>query len=402
MLRQIFYEVKKFYRDKEGAFFGILFPIGFALIYILAFSNLLSQDTSFDPIPVGISIENHAQEIKPLLDHVGIEGHLDDQVLKLTDSENKKEAVIHYLMVDANQGQEILKNNTVKHLVTLGKNSGKFYGKITTLPNEIKSLETNIVYNVFDSLLGIQDVVMTTIEEEKMNPLALMSLKSVFKDSQSLDEITQEENSEGTSGFSVFFYACLGYLCLYFMSSGLQVVIVNEANYSNQALRLQNAPMTKRRRIFFSFIPIFVTSLFLIYIVLFMFIVANIPLGHQIGHIVLLLTEGVLVGILSGMCLATYIRVSPEKLNGIVTAVSLILGSFAGLMAPPLTQLIRENIPWVNRINPIGLVSEGIYFLNNYPTNYQYWINVGILLVWIFILVLLLWFGTKGDSYESL
>lgn len=402
MLNDILYESKKFYRNKEGAFFGLLFPIVFGLIYILAFSNLITQNQSLDPIPVAVTIENHSEEIKGMMDRVGRKGKIQNGEVVVSEKSDQSSNIINYVLLEADEAENQLKTKSVKHVLTLGKKNQQFYGRVTTLPSEMRSIETNLLYNVLDSLLGIQDIITMTIEEHKMNPIVLMQLPSIFETMDSFESYTEEDHAEGTSGFSVFFYACLGYICLYFMSSGIYIVINNEANYHHQAIRLQNAPLPKKYRLLIRFIPVFLTSLILTYFVMGMFIVANIPLGTQIGHIILLLTEGVLVGVLSGICIATYIKVSAAKLNGLVTTLSLVLGAMAGLMAPPLTELIRETAPWLNRINPIGLVSEGIYFLNNYPTNQQYWMNVCLLAVWILILGILTWRGTKEESYETL
>lgn len=402
MLRDIVYESKKFYRNKEGMVFGLLFPIGFALIYILAFSNLISNETTLNPVPVAVTMDNHAKSIQPVLDRIGQEGEMKQGKIQVQQTDKQESPILKYVVVTKEQGQAYLKDQTVNHVIHLGKKDNKMYGQIKTIPTHSDSLETHILFNVLNSLLGMEDVVMQTIQQEQHNPLALLELQALFNDETGLDQVTQEERSKGTSGYSVFFYACLGYICIYFMSAGSQLVNNNQANFSTQALRLQNAPMTKRRRILMAFIPVYVTSLILVYIVMGMFIVAEIPLGTQIGHIFLLLTIGVTVGILAGMCLATYIKVGQEKIDGMITAITLISGACAGLMAPQLTQYVRTNLSWINRINPIGLITDALYFLNNYPTNQQYWINTALLCVWMCGLAALVWMGSRGESYESL
>lgn len=403
MLRTIIYELKKFYRNKDGALFGILFPLGFALIYIFAFSNLTAVDKTFEPVPVATVIESGSDQVLPLLANLGQEGQLKDgQIIKTKSTESDRPQLMTYLLVNQDEAIDLLDQQIVSHQLTMSMTNQEVTAKLDFLPGASDDVQTNIIYNALVSMTGIHRVISQKFAKQGLNFAQLALIQDVLNNETNPKSVTQTQNTKGTSGHSILFYACLGYICIYFMTTGSQLIYYNEANHSSQALRLQMAPLSKRKRIFLSFIPLSLLSISLAYLAFAMFIVAKVPLGNRYWQILLLLTVGVLVGILLGMVLTTWLNLSQEKMTGLLAGLGILLGAFSGLMTPPLSKWVYDNINWVNTLNPVALVSDGIYYLNNYPTDQQYWMNVSLLVFMMLILAGLVYLKSGGDSYETL
>lgn len=403
MLEVLKYEFKKFYRNRDGALFGILFPVGFALIYVFAFSNLLSNEATFEPVPVATVFENHPEQISQVLNNIGSPGEIvDGKVQSSETSDNDTSNLITYVPLSEAEADRYLDQQVFNHKLILRQDQNQISADLEILPGAVKSLSTSVLYQALESLIGIQQVVQRQINTHLNQPLSLLEMQKNLSSGIQPQSVFQTKENNGSSGFTVFFYACLGYICIYFMTSGSQIIINNRADRQVQASRLEISPISHRRQIFRSFIPIAISSLVLTYIAYLIFIVAKIPLGTYYLEILLLLTLGVLAGLLLGMVLAILVPVSPEKLTGVISVIALILGAFAGLMAPPLTQWLQENMDWVNYFNPVALVSRGIYYLNNYPTQEQFHQNLIILSIYIIVLSLIVFQGTGGKRYETL
>ena len=403
MLEHLRYEFKKFYRNRDGALFGILFPIGFALIYVFAFSNLLSDEATFDPLPVATIFENQPEQISQVLDNIGRQGEIvDDQVQALAPAKEDTADLIIYVPLNEAEADRYLEQQIFSHKLILRQDQDQIKADLEILPAANKSLSTSVLYQALESVLSIQQVIQRQIKTHLDQPLSLLEMQKNLSSGIQPQTIIQAQGNKGSSGFTLFFYACLGYICIYFMTSGSQIIINNRADRVVQAGRLEIAPLPHRLQILRSFIPVAVSSLCLTYLAYAIFVIAKIPLGPYHLEILLLLTLGVLTGLLLGMVLALILPVSPEHISAIMSVIGLILGAFAGLMAPPLTEWLQKNLSWVNMINPVALVSKGIYYLNNYPSQQQYQQNLLILAAYVIGLSLIVFLGTGGKRYETL
>ena len=208
--------------------------------------------------------------------------------------------------------------------------------------------------------------------------------------------------AKGTSSISLFFYACLAYLCIFFMSIGTNIVTLNEANYSQQALRAAISPMNKMTRFLAAFLSCALPCFAIIYLILFIYYQNGIPLGNDWGRIILLMSVGLLVGLLMGTALASLTKAKESILNTLYVAVPLALGAFSGLMSQELKVFMDTRVPWFNQVNPVSLINDSLFALNNYPTYHQYNRNLLALVLIAVLLMAVTLISLRRTDYENL
>jgi ABC-2 type transport system permease protein len=59
----------------------------------------------------------------------------------------------------------------------------------------------------------------------------------------------------------------------------------------------------------------------------------------------------------------------------------LLLSAASGMMGPPLRLFIEKNLPWLNRYNPVNMISRTIYRLNVLESTKEFSENVVIFFV---------------------
>ena len=186
------------------------------------------------------------------------------------------------------------------------------------------------------------------------------------------------------------------------MSMGTNMVTENEANYSMQALRATLSPIPKYKRFFASFVSWSMPSLAIMYLLIFIFYQNGVPLGLDWLRIILVITLGVFVGLLLGTALASVLKAKASVLTAATISLPLVFGALSGMMAQELKVFINDTVPWLNKINPVSLISDAIYFLNNYPTLKQYNQNIMILTAYIVVLMAITLIALRRTDYENI
>ena len=80
----------------------------------------------------------------------------------------------------------------------------------------------------------------------------------------------------------------------------------------------------------------------------------------------------------------------------------MLMAFLAGMMVPEIKVLIAENIPIINKINPVAVVTDAVYSLYYYDslTRFNYDM-LNLLAITVFFIVASL-FLMRGKEYESL
>ena len=87
---------------------------------------------------------------------------------------------------------------------------------------------------------------------------------------------------------------------------------------------------------------------------------------------------------------------------GLGTAIPLLLASLAGMMAHQVKYYVQKYAPWIQEINPINKITDGIYSLFYYEGYERYLQNITVLLMITAVFVLLTLFNLRRNQYEGL
>ena len=113
-----------------------------------------------------------------------------------------------------------------------------------------------------------------------------------------------------------------------------------------------------------------------------------------------------LVGSLSGLTLGVFVaskfKVSEGSKIGILISV-IMLGSFlSGMMGIIMKYVIDKNVPIINKLNPVNMITDGLYSLYYYNTLDRYYFNIISLVIFSIIMMILSINSLRRQKYDSI
>ena len=427
MFKHLFwYSLKTFFRDKQGVAFGLFFPLAFSLIYLFVFSGLLTGARALETIPVAFVFDGTPSEVesaRQMFSAVAAPAELVDSELRALDVaggeesesgsdgaeaevESETEALMHYVEVSEAEAAGLVADSVVSAVVFIDNTDQQLEIALEIAPGATNHFSSSVLYTALSSFSAINLGAQTAFQElinSDQPAQHFIELEQRLNALNQSEPLTVDANiKKGTSSVSLFFYACLAYLCIFYMSIGTNVVTLHEANYSQQALRATISPVKKSTRFFAAFLSFSLPCFIIIYLILIIYYQNDVPLGNDWGRIILLMSLGLLVGLLMGTALASVTKAKPGVLNTLYVAIPLLLGTFSGLMAQELKTFMDNTLPWFNKINPVALINDSLYALNNYPTYRQYNQNMLVLAIIAVVLLAVTLISLRRTDYESI
>jgi len=146
-----------------------------------------------------------------------------------------------------------------------------------------------------------------------------------------------------------------------------------QANLSPLAARRCVSPVKKSAVIISEFAAA-VTIQFVISLIVaaYLMFVLRINFGDQSGFIILTSLTSSIMGVSLGIFVGAFIKGNENTMQSILTCVVLSLCFFGGLMIGSMKNIIEQNIPVINRINPAVMISDSFYSLSVYSTYSRY------------------------------
>ena len=151
--------------------------------------------------------------------------------------------------------------------------------------------------------------------------------------------------------------------------------------------RLQIAPTSKLKASLTGDLAAFICQyIAIVILLLYLYFGLGIGFGKQIGYILLMSAIGSYVGIVIGHLIGRLFHCQENTKTTILSSFSLFCSFLSGMMVVDLKYLIQEYVPILAYINPVNLITDGLYALYYYPTYERFFLNLTILCFIGFIL----------------
>lgn len=350
-------------REKSMLFWAMIFPLVLAGLFKLAFGNLYQAD-QFEEIPIAVNEDLYEDPTTEAF----LNGMEDEKYFVITKAKDKKaldkEEIVAYV-------------ESPEKIIT--KKSG---------------INETIVESIFNTFLRKKELIIRTLEKDPHANLGeIINTRNFVKD----------KSKKNMNYVNVFFYTIIGYQLIYGYSWGIVIVRRYQANLSTVGKRNSIAPINKKLQLFLSlfvgWVFNFLASLFTIF-VLKNFL--DIDFGDREKALLILLAIGALSGVTLGSFIESASKARDESNMALGLAITMVFSFLAGMMVPEVKVLIEENAPIVNRINPVALVTDGIYSLYYYDSLIRFYENIKYLSIVTVILIILTYYFTRGKQYASL
>lgn len=369
--------LKVIFRTKSLIFWTLIFPIILGTLFNMAFSNLDASE-KFDPINVGIvQDENYEKDTG-----------FDNLIKSLSKGENKIFNTNYYR--NKSEATKALKDNKI---------IGYYYN--------------NEKINMVVKTNGINETIMKYISDKYYEYYIvsnnLINIKNKDFKIEMLDNLNsnktyiKEKPINNLNMTVLYFYSLIGMVCLYGGFFGVDAVNVSEANLSKKGARLVVAPTNKLKNLLSSLLAGYTIQVIEVFIIfLYLIYVLNIDFGNSIPLIILML----LVGSFAGITMGTFIGVSNKKdentKSGIVLSITMLCSFLSGMMMSEMKYIIANNLPLLALINPVNMITDGLYSLYYYDDLTRFNTNIISLLIFSLIMIIGSFMFVRRKKYDSI
>ena len=432
ILSDMIYEFKIYSRNKLVLIWNFLFPLILATIYTMALRNIIvpqaevlielrlglvepaKAPTEFNQeSPAGTFTTPMGIGLTDFLDLVNQQSELDDEADKNSDSANVSGQDPSGGDKDLNNFQIRLDYQTMtpaeaEESLKVGKIFAAVYEDEAGLHYSVASQEETVKLQILQQLLDSYQQVnlnFTKLAE------GFMTGRFPVVDGTKLAQqfiygarLTLVENQQvrTVNPSTVPLFALMAYLAFFPVNTGLIVVEHIAANQSQVGRRTSCSPRPKGLRFLACFLPRALLNLLscsLLYLYLRLW---GIDFGDQHLAILILLWLGNLSALFTGSFISAIFPGKPKLAGGLSIAIPLLLAALSGMMVSDINGLVAQHFPWLFKINPIGMMSKGLYALASSGLGERYYSYTLSLLSYLLIFAGFSFIFLRSTSYENL
>ncbi len=390
-------------RNKQGFFWSALFPFVLANLFYFAFQNVISDDIfKLDPIPVAVVTEGEFTDKDAFMNFMNTVGTKSKEGKEhLEPITKEKDSLFHYIVTSSSDAEKLMIERKVYGTIEKGENL-EFVLAPTSDPDYKAGIVESLLnqyqqnYSTFTELInqkskepGFQPSLVEDIVKEASNT-----------DSKGLKDITPNRLS---SPYIFIFFSLLGYAATLAMTAGIFYVSQElEADLSDNALRQEVSPIPKYKRFIAGALPNLLFQMLFSGLLFLYLNLLKIDFREQTLYILLLVEIGCIAGFFIGTGIATTFRKSKKILEGLAIGLPLFFASLAGMMSHVVAYYADKYVPFLQMINPVARISDGIYSLYYYEGYSRYTENVIGLLVISIVFILITVLNLRRNQYENI
>lgn len=372
-------KLKVLLRNKSMLFWTLAFPFILGTFFQIALGNI---DEAFELETIPIAIVNN--------DEFNNNENFKSIIASLSEENENQLFSTSYVTIE--EAEELLSDDKIEGYIIMKDNNPE----LTINKSDINS--TVIKYRL-DQYYQITSTVNNIINYDYK---AIYSgALEILKDNKSY----VKDNTTENINFSInYFFTLIAMTCLYGSLIGLEVIKDCEANLSTRGSRICVAPVKKIKFILSGLLAgytIQIVALLLLFA--YLIFAFHIPFGNHILQIILLGS----VGCIAGTSLGTFVGVSNKKPEGfkigLLIAIIMVCCFTSGMMGDPSLRLFfNEKLPLFRMINPVNIITDGLYSLFAYDTLTVFYGCLLRISIFTIIMILLTTLFVRRKSYDSL
>ena len=224
-------------------------------------------------------------------------------------------------------------------------------------------------------------------------------IKILNEDNVKLNNIS----NKNLSYTMIEYYTLIAMACLYGSMLSMYITNFKLANMNSVGKRTSLSPTSKTKLLLSSLLSSYLVQLIgLTLLFIFTIFVIKVDYGNNLPLVIVLSLVGSLSGLTLGVFVASKFKVSEGSKIGILISV-IMLGSFlSGMMGITMKYVIDKNIPIINKLNPVNMITDGLYSLYYYNTLDRYYFNIISLVTFSIIMMILSINSLRRQKYDSI
>lgn len=348
IIRNCIYQGKNLFRDGSFLFWGMTYPIIMAVFFYAAFNGMMN--VNIEDINIGIKENKGISNILEEIDFINVH------------------------KIDESEVSEKLESGEIDAFVD---------GNLNLI---VKKSGIN------------QTIIKEVVEQIKQ----ILKLNRPVDGSEFSVSYVTGKNQEANS-IVVIFYSLIAMVSTYGIYAGIATASLVQANLSNIGIRINATPLRKENfliaGVIFSFLMNLLANAILL---LFINYVLKIHLFNDIKYSAVFIILGNLFGVILGIFIGVSNKKSSNTKTLIAIAVTLLLSFFSGMMGPWIKVMLDEYIPFLNRINPVSIITNNLYRINLLGSTRSAVEGAIMLLFYCMVFLLLSYVFLRRKSYDSI
>lgn len=386
------YSLKTLFKNKMLIFWTFAFPIILGTFFNMAFSNIESSE-KLDIINIAV-VDN--------------EDFTENEILKeafqtLSDEENE-DRLFETKYVSENEAKRLLDEKEISGYLKLNDDEPQIVVRTS-------GINETILKYVTEEITQTTEIVKTLAEDEIEKEIAAgnynIDYESIYKEvlaiTQDEDVKLQNISNDNLSYTMIEFYSLIAMTCMYGGILGMSAINQNLANMSNNGKRVSVSPMSKGKMVLGSVLASYIAQIIGVALLFaYTIFVLKVDYGTNLPLIVILALTGCLAGLSLGIAVAALVKSNENVKTGIIISITM-LGSFlSGMMGITMKYVIDKNVPIVNQLNPVSMITDGLYSLYYYDTLDRYLFNIVSLIIFAALMILISYHSLRRQKYDSI
>lgn len=372
------YSLKILLKNKSLLFWTFIFPIILGTLFKLAFSNIEKKETlsTFD---IAI-VEN--EEFKNNLMY--------KKTFEALGNPANDERLFNIKYVSIEEAKSLLENSSVVGYLILKDNEPTIYVNNSGINETVLKV---IVERITNKITIYQKLINKNVDINTIN-----SIVNEVENDIKIKDIS----SNNLSYTNIEYYTLLAMTSLYGGLISMFLSNKHSANISSVGKRTSVSKLPKNKLILSNLLASYLVELLgLIIVYLYSLFILKVDFGTNNIYVILLLLTGGLCGLSIGTFIASF-KVSENTKTGILIAFTMISCFFAGMYGITMKYLVDKSLPFINKINPTGLITDGFYSLYYYESYSRYFTDIISLIIISVILVSISLISLRRNKYDSI
>nr|MBP3681157.1 ABC transporter permease [Clostridia bacterium] len=373
-------KIKILLRNKAMLFWTLIFPFVLGTFFQLALSNV-DEAYKMNVFPIAVVEDNNYNNSKVL------------KIVVESLSEKGDNQIFNTSYVDKNEAESLLKNSKIEGYIIVNENGNP---QIVIKENGINQTIMKSVLDEYNQMMIVSNDVI------QYNPNAMYN--EVMQQISTQDTFIKDTSKEKIDFSINYFFTLIAMTCLYGSLIGLEVIKDCEANLSKKGARICMCPVNKLKIIIISLLAGYIIQLIAL-AALFAFLISvfKVNFGNQVIPTMILSA----IGGLAGTSLGTFVGVCNKKSEGfkigILISVTMLCCFFSGMMGTPqLKSFFDEKMPIFAKINPINIITDGLYALFAYDTLTVFYECLLRISIFALTFIILTFIFVRRKKYDSI
>lgn len=383
-IHQFLYTFKILLRSRPLIFWTLAFPLIMATFFNMSFSNIENSE-KLDIIPIAVVKDANFNKQTVF-----------KSVLKELSDPKGDRHLFKIQYVSKTKAAKLLQDEKVDG-----------YLQFTDQPQihiHENGINATILKSTVDEIVQRQETIGRYIQK---NSAITGDIEVIYRQAIDLMEsnnytITDTASSH-LSYIMIEFYTLIAMTALYGGILGMTVINQMLPNMSAKGMRVSVSPTAKIRIIASGLLSAYVVQLIGVTL-LFAYTAGllHVDYGDRFGLIVLLTVIGCMAGSSLGVFLGSVIKRNENVKVGIIISITMVGSFLSGMMGITMKYIVDTHVPWLNRLNPANMITDGLYSIYYYSGTERYWNNIIHLLFFSGFLLLISVHRLRRQAYDYL